>query len=90
MFHSSKLICIPVSQHVFINISCRERYLNFICSLNLPEDISLTTAYKMFSQNLSKAEMLTYGYVFNVSNWAEELDFLLGNNDKAQWNVSSK
>ena len=48
----------------------------------------MKTAYKLFKENLGKAEMLTYVHVFNLSNWALELDFVLGQKDKAQWNVS--
>jgi hypothetical protein len=47
----------------------------------------MDTAYNMFSKNLFKASMLTYVYIFNVADLDVEVDFLLGHEDKAQWNV---
>ena len=66
----------------------RERYLNFICSLQLSEDISMKTAYNLFKENLGRAEMLVYVHVFALSNSEMELDFILGQKDKEQWQVS--
>ena len=47
----------------------------------------MDTAYNMFSKNLNKASMLTYVYIFNVTDLDVEVDFLLGHEDKTQWNV---
>jgi len=67
------------------NRQYRERFLNFICSLQLSEDISMTSAYNLFKENLGVAEMLIYVHAFNLSNWALELDFVLGEKDMEQW-----
>ena len=48
----------------------------------------MKTVYKLLKENLGKAEMLTYVFAFNASSWVEELNFVQGQNDKAQWNVS--
>ena len=69
-------------------ISSRERILHFTCSLDLPDGISMDTAYNMFSKNLSRASILTYVYIMNVTDMDVEVDFLLGNEDKTQWTVS--
>ena len=66
---------------------CRERYLNFVCSLDLMEEIPQKTVYNLLKQNLGKAEMLTYVFVFNAPGWDEELDFVWGQADKNQWKV---
>ena len=70
------------------NLSHRERYLNFICSLEMMEDIPMKTLFTMLKQNLGKAQMLTYVFVFNTPSWVEELEFVYGANDKEQWKVS--
>jgi hypothetical protein len=62
--------------------------LNFICSLQLSEDISTKTAYNLFKENLARAEMLVLVHAFALSNWEKELDFVLGQKDKEQWKVS--
>ena len=49
----------------------------------------MTTIYKLFKENLAKAEMLTYIFVFNASSWVEELNFVWGEQDLPQWNVSN-
>eukprot|EP00090_Calanus_glacialis_P010437 TRINITY_DN18821_c0_g1_i1.p1 TRINITY_DN18821_c0_g1~~TRINITY_DN18821_c0_g1_i1.p1 ORF type:complete len:256 (-),score=48.58 TRINITY_DN18821_c0_g1_i1:68-796(-) len=71
-----------------LNKQLRERILHFTCSLDLPDGISMDTAYNMFSKNLYKASMLTYLYIFNVADLDVEVDFLLGYEDKTQWNAA--
>ena len=70
--------------HLFI---LRERYLNFLCSLELGEDVSKATMVKLFRNNLGKAEMLRYVHVFNIPHWSEELQFVFGHQDQDQWKV---
>ena len=65
----------------------RERYLNFLCCLDLSADISTPTLYKLFKANLGKAEMLRYVHVFNIADWTEELQFVFGEQDQEQWKV---
>ena len=65
----------------------RERYLHFLCSLELREDISMTTIYNLCRVNLGKAGMLSYVHVLNISDWEAELDFVFGQKDKEQWKV---
>ena len=48
----------------------------------------MTSAYNLFKENLGVAEMLIYVHAFNLSNWALELDFVLGEKDMEQWKVS--
>ena len=48
----------------------------------------MDTAYNMFSKNLSKASILTYVYIMNVTDMDVEVDFLLGDEDKTHWTVS--
>ena len=62
--------------------------MNFICSLQLSEDISTKTAYNLFKENLAQAEMLVLVHAFALSNCEMELDFVLGQKDKEQWKVS--
>ena len=74
---------------LFVTASlCRERYINFICSLDMMEDIPMKTLFSMLKQNLGKAQMLTYVFAFNASSWVEELEFVYGARDKQQWEVS--
>ena len=47
----------------------------------------MDTAYNMFSKNLSKASILTYVYIMNVTDMDVEVDFLLGDEDKTHWTV---
>ena len=63
--------------------------MNFVCSLDIIDDIPKTKIYKLFKENLAKAEMLTYIFVFNASSWVEELNFVWGKKDLRQWNVST-
>ena len=72
----------------FLYSSFRERYLSFICSLDIIDEIPMTTMYNLFKTNLAKAEMLTYVYVFNAPSWSEKLDFVWGKTDLQQRNVS--
>lgn len=65
----------------------RERYLNFVCSLDILDEIPRSTIFNLFKTNLAKAEMLTYVFVFNASTWTEELDFVWGKKDLQQWNA---
>ena len=51
------------------------------------EEIPQKTVYNLLKQNLGKAEMLTYVFVFNAPGWDEELDFVWGQTDKNQWKV---
>ena len=48
----------------------------------------MKTIYTIFKDNLAKAEMLSDVFMFNASSVVEEFNFILGQNDKAQWNVS--
>ena len=66
----------------------RERYINFLCSLEVTKDISMKTALHLFKENIGKAEMLTYVHYVNLSNWELEADFTLGQKDREQWKVS--
>ena len=50
----------------------------------------MKTLFSLFKQNLNKAQMLTYVFVFNSQTWEEELEFVYGTNDKEQWKVSLK
>ena len=68
----------------------RERYLDFICSLDISDELPTQTLYQLFKQNLSKAEMLTYVHVFNMNDAEEQLDFVLGSQDKKQWMVNTE
>ena len=63
--------------------------MNFVCSLDIIDDIPKTKIYKLFKENLAKAEMLTYIFTFNASSWVEELNFVWGKKDLPQWNVST-
>ena len=72
----------------FLYSSFMERYLSFICSLDIIDEIPMTTMYNLFKTNLAKAEMLTYVYVFNAPSWSEKLDFVWGKTDLQQRNVS--
>ena len=47
----------------------------------------MNSAYKLFKQNLGKAEMLIYVHTFNLVDWALQLDFVLGQKDLEQWMV---
>ena len=47
----------------------------------------MKTLFSMLKQNLGKAQMLTYVFVFNTPSWVEELEFVYGTNDKEQWKV---
>ena len=47
----------------------------------------MKTLFSMLKQNLGKAQMLTYVFVFNTPSWVEELEFIYGTNDKEQWKV---
>ena len=67
----------------------RERCLNFVCSLDIIDEIPMTTIYNLFKENLAKAEMLTYIFVFNASSWVEELNFIWVEQDLPQWNVTN-
>ena len=51
------------------------------------EDLPMKTLFTMLKQNLGKAQMLTYVFVFNTPSWVEELEFVYGANDKEQWKV---
>ena len=42
----------------------------------------------LFRRNLDSAEMLTYVFNFNQQSWAEEVDFMLGKEDRHIWEVS--
>ena len=48
------------------------------------------TAYSLVEDNLAKAEMLLIIYLYNLSDWAQQLDMVLGMRDKEQWHVSSR
>ena len=61
--------------------------MKFVCSLDILDEIPMTTMYNLFKTNLAKAGMLTHVFVFNAPNWSEELDFVLGKRDLEQWNV---
>jgi len=63
----------------------RKRCLNFICNLDLGLDITADTAYNLFKNNLGRAELLGYLHTFNLPDWASQLDFVLGQKDKEQW-----
>ena len=74
---------------IYFPYSCfRERYLNFVCSLDLVDVLQMTTLHNLLKANLAKAEMLTYLFVFNAPSWVEELDFVFGKIDAEEWNVS--
>eukprot|EP00092_Neocalanus_flemingeri_P027141 GFUD01029433.1.p1 GENE.GFUD01029433.1~~GFUD01029433.1.p1 ORF type:complete len:660 (+),score=109.72 GFUD01029433.1:54-1982(+) len=70
---------------IVCNRQFSERYLNFVCSLDIMEEIPMKTLYTLFKKNLGKAQMLTYVFVFNAQTWLEELDFVYSVNDLQQW-----
>ena len=79
-------------KHIFVSYSLcffRKRCLDFICNLELSLDIPADTAYNLFKDNLGRAEIVGYLHTFNLSDWASQLDFALGQKDKEQWQVSS-
>ena len=61
--------------------------MSSVCSLDIIDEIPMTTIYNLFNENLTKAEMLTNIFVFNASSWVEELNFVWGEQDLPQWNV---
>ena len=61
--------------------------MKFVCSLDILDEIPMTTMYNLLKTNLAKAGMLTHVFAFNAPNWSEELDFVLGKRDLEQWNV---
>ena len=68
--------------------NCRERCLNFICSLHEIEQVDAGIQMDLFRRNLANVEMMVYVHAFNQESWAEELNFVFGRNDKIQWMVS--
>ena len=48
----------------------------------------MKTAYNLFKENLGMAEMLAYVHPFALSNSEMEIDFIFGQKDKEQWQVS--
>ena len=66
----------------------RERFLKFVCGLELTDSISSRTLQSMFSRNLGKAQMMTYIYSFNLPS-TEAIDFAYGANDILQWQVGT-
>ena len=48
----------------------------------------MKTAYNLFKENLGRAEMLAYVHPFALSNSEMEIDFIFGQKDKEQWQVS--
>ena len=67
-------------------VFCRERFLKFVCGLELTDNISSRTLQSMFSRNLGKAQMMTYIYSFNLPS-TDAIDFAYGSNDILQWQV---
>jgi len=79
-----------IENWVQANRQFRERYLNFICDLNM--EINPRTMFELFKENLVKAQMLTYIYVYNLSeghggSWGKELEFVYSDRNMRQWNT---
>jgi len=68
-----------------VNLQNRERCLSFVCSLEEISEISSADQIFLFRRNLENVEMLCYVHTFNQSTWTDELDFVMGKNDKIQW-----
>jgi len=68
-----------------VNLQIRERCLSFVCTLDEIDQISAEDQIYLFRRNLDNAEMLAYVHSFNQKTWTEELEFVLGKNDKLQW-----
>jgi len=75
---------LPLSHWMIANKHFRERYLKFICGLELTERIPSGTLFKMLQRNLGKAQMMTYIFSFNLP-CTEAIDFAYGANDLMQW-----
>lgn len=67
----------------------RERFLKFVCGLELTDTMASRTLQSMFTRNLGKAQMMTYIYSFNLPA-TEAIDFAYGANDILQWQVGSR
>ena len=55
-------------------------------------EINPRTMFELFKDNLVKAQMLTYIYVYNLSeghggSWGKELEFVYSDRNMQQWNV---
>ena len=59
-----------------------------MCSLDEIDQICVEDQIFLFRRNLDNAEMMAYLHSFNQKTWTEELEFVLGKNDKMQWMVS--
>ena len=57
--------------------------------MDVLEDLPAKTLYRLFKENIGKAEMLTYVFLFNALTPEDEINFCFGNNDIQQWNVSN-
>lgn len=75
----------PYDFFKLINLQIRERCLNFVCSLDEIDQICVEDQIFLFRRNLDNAEMMAYVHSFNQKTWTEELEFVLGKNDKMQW-----
>ena len=63
-------------------LSSRDRFCKILSSLEDLSGVSLGDRERLLSCNGTNAEMFALIHAFNKSTWEDELDFLLGHDDK--------
>ena len=66
----------------------RERYVSATCTLEMIGHIPEVLLTRILRQRIHLTESLPYINMTNRSNAESELDFLLGDEDKRQWQVT--
>ena len=66
----------------------RERYVSATCTLEMIGHIPEVLLTRILRQRIHLTESLPYINMTNRSNAESELDFLLGDEDKKQWQVT--
>ena len=77
------------SKHSVHGKCFRERYIKFVCGLELTDNIPSKLLLSMLHKNLGKAQMMTYVFSFNLP-CTEAIDFAYGANDLLQWQVGRR
>ena len=65
----------------------RERYLSATCTLDMIDDVSQDALFRVLRQRLGYINVLPYIVAFNQKTADEQLNFMLADDDRKQWQV---
>ena len=64
-----------------------ERYMSATCTFDMINHLQKESVMRVMRERIMYAKLLPYIFAFNLKNSEEQLEFMLANEDRKQWQV---